>query len=244
MGILGGITGAIGGLLTTGNPIGAIAGGIAGLTGGGESRQTMSIRELSPAQKKVIAEAMKTMPGLFAGLNPGSRDSLAEQLGQRYSSILIDQTKRAFAQQEGQVQAQFARSGGGPSSVINSQRAELAAAGSRAANAAALQGETMGEQVAGSRYGQNLQAALGVGGLVNQTYQGQGVGQITAQAAGSSGLQQGLGVLATGLTHPMSAYNQGQVGLGAFTAPIFGVPKKLPAAEASVLPSMTLGMPT
>lgn len=233
---MGGLTGALGGLLSTGNPLGAIAGGLSGLFGGDDEKQTVSsARALSGAQSNVVKGASSNLDALFAGVDPGVRDLMSRNLGKKFSGILGDATRRSFGRARSTSVANLQRTGGGPSSIMAGQLAEIGGAESRALQEAEMQGQLMGEQFAQGRFASNLQGAGAMSSIINQTYQGQGTGTVSESTPGS-GLMGSIAGMGNAMTNPNSYYSQNKGVFGRFSAPIFGGKKSTGNRGTNSLP--------
>lgn len=223
---LEGILGGVGGFLATGSPLGIAAGALSGIFGGDDQNVTTNTyTNLSREQQNMTSLGNEQMAGLMAQLGPDAQSALIAQLQQQFSGVLKQQAGDAFNLQSGRARANMGRTGGGPSSVMNSQLAQLGTERTKAMNQAQMQGDLMGEQVGAGRFQQSLSAAMGIGGLINSAQSTRRLATSTGSAPGSN-IGSLMGGIGAGLTNPNSWMSQNQGALGAFGAPIFGSPAK------------------
>lgn len=221
-----GLLGAAGGLLSTGNPLGAIFGGIGGLFGGDDQQTTnYNYTPLSGAQQNITNLGNEQMQSIIARLGPDAQNALISQLSEQFSGVLKQQTSDAFNIQEGRARANMGRTGGGPSSVMNRQMAQLGTEEAKAMNQAQMQGDLMGHQIGGQQFGQNLAAFQGIGGFINQAEGTRRVSSTDSTAPGTA-LGSLMGGIGASLTDPNSHFAQNSGGLGWFGAPLYGSPVK------------------
>jgi len=219
-----GLLGGLGGLLSTGSPLGIGAGFLSGIFGGDTQQvNNYTYTSLSPEQQNMTTLANNQLAGLMRGLSPDAQNSLIAQLQGQFSSVLNKQTNDAFNLQSSRARANMARTGGGPSSVMNSQLGQLAAERSKALNASEMQSTLMANQIGGQRFGQSLAATQGLGGLINQAQSTRRVASTSANVPGSN-MGALLGGIGVGLTDPNSQFSQNNTGLGWFGAPLYGQP--------------------
>jgi hypothetical protein len=221
-----GILGGIGGLLSTGNPIGAAAGFLGGLFGSDDQQQqttNYTYSQLSGAQQNLTNLGNDQLAALMAQLSPDAQNAMIAQLQGQFSDVLGQQATDAFNLQSGRARANMARTGGGPSSVLSSQLAELGTARTKALNQAESQATLMANQIGGQRFQQSLAATQGIGGLINQA---ESTRRVTSQTGTTSvpGGNMGtlLGGIGSALTDSGSYFNQNVGSFGVFGAPIFG----------------------
>ena len=228
-----GLLGGIGGLLATGNPIGAAAGFIGGLFGSDDQQvNSYTYTPLSGAQQNMTGLANNQLAGLMSQLNPQARDAMINQLQGQFSSVLGQQATDAFNLQSGRARANMARTGGGPSSVLSSQLAELGTARTKALNAAEMQATGMAHQLGGQEFRDILGATQGLGGLINQAEGTRRVASSTGSVPGGN-LGTLLGGIGSALGDSGSYFNQNVGAFGKFGAPIFGSSNKVTAGNAN-----------
>ena len=212
MGWLGKALGALGGAATGfitsgGNPLGAIAGGIGALAGGGESgrasrtttqTQRSQPRAWTPQEQAIIDQIQTTMPGMLEGMSPEAQESLLQRLYQSSYEPAAQGINQAFDRYGSQQDALAMRRGVGGSTTSQAHQATRLGERGRALGAASGQATAFAEAGLGSRMASQragLGASQGVLDSMNRMRMG------------------GAGVTST-LTTPNTTMTDAMAGLG------------------------------
>jgi len=162
--ILGGAAG-----FASGGQLGAAV-GIAGGLFGGDRETVARFKSLSPAQRQIIEQIGRQMPGLLEQMTPDAFESLVGQLGDKFTELGRQDVKTAFAKQKGSAMSALSRTGTGVSSVRTSQLGQLGAMEGQELSRATIMGQQAAESIAGARMGAYSQMAGQMSGIMSNIY--------------------------------------------------------------------------
>lgn len=196
MGILGGITGALGGLLS-GGPVGAIAGGLAGMSDGKPNTVTAGLkpRAFTPEEQRMMSGAYGSIFNDMRSMTDQQRQDYVNSAANNYYTPMKSQVMEGLNQGMSLNAARNARSGmAGSSKAAGEDQATAIAAGRALADA----------QAKALMYGNqdyynleaNRRANLGSSmGLINSAWGNANAGGERYQTTPTSSMGTGLGLM-------------------------------------------------
>lgn len=212
MGFLAGITGALGGL-ATGGPLGAAAGGLAGLLSSDSQATTAghNLRPYTEEERAMLAQANEAIQQYMVAMSPEEREAYIQELAGTYYEPMARQIKDEMATQTAESQAFHARGGLRGSSMAVARDSKIARQSAGLLSQARAQARAAGEQSFFSRERNrinNLSAASNLAGsIANRRIAESPQYQrftVPGSAAGA-----GAGMFAYGVTSPHSWWNNG-----------------------------------